>query len=63
MDQLLPWLALIPAAAIGAIAAIVIHQRGSDWDWSAAVGALSLGGAYGLVLLIASVIYSRIVYR
>lgn len=62
MGQALPWLSLIPAVAIGAIGALLGHQRGADWDWSVAGGALLGGAVYGLVLLVGTLIYVRVAY-
>ena len=62
MDQLLPWLALIPAVPVGAIGALLGHQRGADWDWSVAGGALLGGAVYGLVLLVGTIVYVRAFY-
>ncbi len=61
MEQLFPWLVLIPALAIGAVVALVLHARDLNWPMSACWGAVAAGGLYGLILILFSLIYVRTV--
>ena len=63
MEQIFPWLALIPAIVIGVVAALVVRRRGSDWLTSWLSGALLGGALYGLTLIVASLVYVNILIR